>query len=170
MSLGALNSERSFDVYDLIADPFHGVLWTGPPFRSELWHSITAGRQPDSPVWLPRFRDGSVVRFMNQRGLEVGGANWGRVRIAYLQYASDPMTFFSVQSLYREPEWMRQPRGPDVSRDLAADMAVTNTTPAGYGHNFAAQHYIDAWLALLEPGGWTDAEVRRLKAVFASPP
>jgi uncharacterized membrane protein len=182
VSLGALNSERSFDIHDIIADPFHGVLWTGPPFRSELWHSITAGRQPDSPVWLPRFRDGSVVRFMNQRGgLKEGEAGWGPVRIAYLQYASDPMTFFSVQSLYREPEWMRAPRGPDVSSELrwypvvtmvqlAADMAVANTPPAGYGHRFAAEHYIDAWLALLEPEGWTEAEVRRLKALFAPRP
>jgi uncharacterized membrane protein len=53
---------------------------------------------------------------------------------------------------------------------LAADMAVANTTPAGYGHNFAARHYIDAWLALLEPEGWTETDVRRLKALFAPRP
>lgn len=119
---------------------------------------------------------------MNQRGgLEVGEAAWGRVRIAYLQYASDPMTFFSVQPLYREPEWMRQPRGPDVSPELrwypvvtmvqlAADMAVANTTPARYGHNFAAQHYIDAWLALLELEGWTETDVHHLKTLLAPRP
>lgn len=182
VSLGALNSERSFDVYDIVADPFNGVLWAGPPFRSELWHSITAARQPDSPVWRPRFRDGSVVRFMNQHGgLELGQAAWGPFRIAYLQYASDPMTFFTVRSLFREPEWLREPRAPDVSPELrwfpvvttvqlAADMAVANATPAGYGHNFAPAHYIDAWLALLQPDGWTEAEVRRLKARFARRP
>jgi uncharacterized membrane protein len=180
LSLGALNSQRSFDFHDILAEPFHGALWTGPPFTSELWRSLTAGRHPDSPAWLPRFRNGSVVRFMNQQGgLDVGETPWGPVRIAYLQHASDPMTFFNVQSLYREPEWMREPRGPDVSRELrwfpivtmvqlAADMAVANTTPPGYGHNFAANDYIDAWLGLLEPPRWSDADIHRLKAVHAT--
>ena len=53
----------------------------------------------------------------------------------FLQQASDPITFFSFESAWREPEWMRAPRGPDVSPDLrwfpvvtmlqlAADMAL----------------------------------------------
>jgi uncharacterized membrane protein len=180
VSLGALNSDRSFDVHDIIADPFNGALWAGPPFRSDHWNSIARDRQPGSPSWLPRFRDGSVVRFMNQQGgLEVGAAAWGPFRIAYLQYGSDPITFFSVGSLYREPEWMRGPRAPDVSSalrwfpvvttvQLMADMAVADTTPPGYGHVFSAAHYIDAWLALMEPRGWTDDTVAHLKALLAS--
>ncbi|MDP1569489.1 MAG: alpha/beta-hydrolase family protein [Vicinamibacterales bacterium] len=182
VSLGALNSERSFDVHDIIADPFRGILLTGPPFRSELRHLLTSDRRPDSPAWRPRFRDGSVVRFMNQQGgLEVGDAPWGPFRIAFLQYASDPMTFFSVRSLFVEPDWMRGPRAPDVSPalrwypvvstvQLAADMAVANAPPPGYGHNFAAEHYVDAWRALMEPDGWTASEVRRLKTLHASMP
>ena len=35
LSLGALNSDVSFDIHDIIGDPFRGVLWAGPPFRSE---------------------------------------------------------------------------------------------------------------------------------------
>lgn len=180
VSLGALNSERSFDLHDIIGDPFHGVLLTGPPFRSTLWNQMTADRRAGSPAWLPRFRDGSVVRFMNQEGgLEVGDAPWGPFRIAFLQYASDPMTFFSVRSLVFAPDWMRGPRAPDVSPalrwypivstvQLAADMAVANSPPPGFGHNFAAAHYIDAWRALMEPESWTEDEVRRLKALHAS--
>jgi uncharacterized membrane protein len=182
VSLGALNAERSFDAHDIIADPFDGVLLAGPPFRSALWNTITASRQPGSPAWRPRFRDGSVVRFMNQEGgLEVGDAEWGRVRIAYLQYGSDPMTFFSPRSFYREPEWMREPRAPDVSPalrwfpgvtllQLAADMAVAQIAPPGYGHDFAAAHYIDAWRALMEPRGWTEADIGRLKALLGTRP
>ena len=178
VSLGALNSDLSFDIHDIIGDPFHGVLWAGPPFRSEHWSSITASRQPDSPAWRPRFRNGTVVRFMNQQGgLKQGDATWGPFRIAYLQYASDPMTFFSLQSIYREPAWMREPRGPDVSPSLrwfpvvtavqlVADMAVASTPPPGYGHNFAAEHYMDAWLALMEPQGWTEEKSARLKALY----
>ena len=167
-------------VHDIIADPFQGILLTGPPFRSALMHTITTGRTPESPAWRPRFRDGSVVRVMNQwGGLEQGEAEWGPFRIAVLQYASDPMTFFSISSLYRQPEWMREPRAPDVSPalrwyplvttvQLSADMAVANTTPPGYGHNFAALDYADAWLALMEPRGWSEGDIHRLKALLAA--
>ncbi len=179
LSLGAMNSDLSFDFYDIIEDPFHGALWSGPPFRSRTWRTVTNSRTPDSPAWLPRFRDGSVVRFMNQHvGLEEQGEKWGAFRIAFLQYASDPVTFFSPQTLWREPQWMREPRGPDVSPDLTwypivttlqlfADIAVGGAPP-GYGHEFAAEHYIDAWRALTEPEGWPDAEIERLKARFAA--
>ena len=45
-------------------------------------------------------------------------SSWGAFRIAFLQYASDPITFFSPQSAWREPDWLKAPRGPDVSPDL----------------------------------------------------
>ncbi len=177
LSLGSINSDRSFDLFDIIDDPFHGILWSGPPFRNETWATVTAQRDPGSPVWLPRFRNGAVVRFMNQTdGPDIPGSEWGAFRILILQYASDPITFFSTDSAWREPDWMRQPRGPDLSPDLrwfpvvtmlqlAADMLVGNAPP-GFGHTYAPTDYIDAWLALTEPQGWTDAEIDRLRAYF----
>ena len=41
-------------------------------------------------------------------------------------------------------------------------------TPLGHGHNFAPDDYIEAWLALTEPAGWTEPEIGRLKALFAA--
>lgn len=67
LSLGALHSDRSFDFYDIINDPFNGALWSGPPFRTGTWRTATDRRHPESPEWLPRFRDGSVIRFANQQ-------------------------------------------------------------------------------------------------------
>src|SRR5262245_42711690 len=64
LSLGA-NSEQSTDLIEVLGDPFAGALWSGPPYSSRLWRSLTDGRNPGSPAWLPRFRDGSFVRFMN---------------------------------------------------------------------------------------------------------
>jgi len=179
LSLGALNSDRSFDFYDIINDPFDGVLWVGPPFRKDTWRSITNLRNSGSPAWLPRFRDGSVVRFANQNGgLERGDEEWGSFRIAYLQYASDPITFFEPTSFTREPEWMQDPRGPDVSHELrwypvvtgvqlVADMLVGTGAPTGYGHEFAATHYLEAWLALAEPEGWLPEQLEQLRRHFA---
>lgn len=178
LSLGALNSDLSFDLYDIIEDPFHGALWSGPPFRSETWRTVTSDRDAGSPAWLPTFRGGSVVRFMNQhQGLDAPDSQWGDFRIAYLQYASDPITFFEPAAFWREPEWMREPRGPDVSPDLRwypvvtmlqllADLA-TGTAPPGFGHEIAAEDYIDAWVALSEPEGWSDEELIRLREHFA---
>ena len=174
LSLGALNSDLSFDLYDIIDDPFQGVLWSGPPFRSDTWRAVTADRDPGSPAWLPTFREGAVVRFMNQtQGLEEAAAPWGDFRIAFLQYASDPITFFEPAAFWREPEWMRAPRGPDVSPalrwypvvtmlQLLVDLTV-GSAPDGYGHEIAAEHYIDAWAALTEPDGWDAEQLQRLR-------
>jgi uncharacterized membrane protein len=178
LSLGSLNSDLSFDLFDIIDAPFAGALWSGPPFRNDSWRRMTRDREPGSPAWLPRYRGGSVVRFMNQTSgpLEGFGA-WDDFRIVFLQYASDPITFFDPSIAWREPAWMREPRGPDVSPDLrwfpvvtmlqlAADMVV-GTAPPGFGHEFAPGDYIEAWLALAEPAGWTPAELERLHNLFA---
>jgi uncharacterized membrane protein len=175
LSLGAMNSERSTDVIEVLGDPINGALWSGPPYTSRLWRWLTDNRNPGSPRWLPRFRDGSFVRFMNQDGAAVApGTGWGPIRIVYLQYASDPITFFDYRYLYREPEWMSPPRGRDVSPQLrwyplvtflqlAVDMGMSNSAPIGYGHVFAAEHYIDAWIAVTDVRDWSPQEIERLK-------
>jgi uncharacterized membrane protein len=177
LSLGSLNSDLSFDLYDIIDDPFDGALWVGPPFSHATWQRATAQRDPGSPAWLPTFRGGAVVRFMNQgHALDAGDPRWGNFRIVFLQYASDPITFFSSNAAWREPEWMQPPRGPDVSPDLrwfpvvtmlqlAADMMV-GSTPRGFGHEYAASDYIGAWFALTRPEGWSDADLERLRLHF----
>lgn len=174
LSLGALNSQLSTDIYDVVADPFHGALWSGPPFRSARWNAITAMREPGSPAWLPKFRDGSVVRFANQVDTASGDfAPWGPIRMIYLQYASDPVTFFDPSAFFREPEWLRGERGPDVSQSftwipvvtglqLAVDMAIATSSPVGHGHVYAPEHYIDAWIPLTDPAISAD-DVSRLK-------
>ncbi|RAU17916.1 hypothetical protein DN062_11175 [Nitrincola tibetensis] len=159
LSLGALNSDLSFDLYDIIEDPFNGALWSGPPFRSVTWRNVTRNRDPDSPAWLPSFRQGSVVRFMNQtQGLDLNGQPWGDFRIAFLQYGSDPITFFEPAAFWRKPEWMQEPRAPDVSPylswypivtmlQLMVDLSI-GSAPPGFGHEISTSDYIKAWAAL----------------------
>ena len=179
LSLGAFGSEQSSRLHEVLADPFNGALWAGPPFATPGWRAATLDRNPGSPEWLPTFGDGSIVRFTNQENaLDLPGAPWGPMRIVYLQYASDPITFFSPSSLYRKPDWMNAPIGPDVSPELrwypvitflqlALDMAVGLGVPIGHGHYFAPAHYIDAWVAVTAPEGWTPKDLERLKARFA---
>ena len=174
LSLGALNSDRSFDFYDIVDDPFDGALWTGPPFRSDTWREVTALRDPGSPAWLPQFRGGAVVRFGNHYGgYDKGSAPWGSFRIAYLQHGSDPIVFFDPAAAYRQPAWMRAPRAQDVSRDLSWYPIVTmlqlamdmhaGIAPMGFGHSYAPADYVDAWYHLVEPDGWDEQKLKRLK-------
>ena len=179
LSLGALNSDLSTDLYDILPDPFHGALWVGAPFSAQTWRNVTDGRQLGSPAWLPRFRDGSIVRFANQHGFAESGGPWGPVRIVFLQYASDPVTFFRPDAYLRAPPWMQGERGPDVSASfrwfpivtllqLGLDMALATTTPMGYGHVYAPEHHIDPWVAVTQPEGWTAEDLERLKAHFVA--
>jgi uncharacterized membrane protein len=100
------------------------------------------------------------------------------MRIVYLQYASDAITFFDYRDLYRRPDWMNAPRGPDVSPQLrwypvvtmlqlALDMGMATSTPMGYGHVYAPEHYVDAWLAVTDPQGWTPDRIEQLKRYLA---
>ncbi len=176
LSLGAMNSERSANLFEILADPIQGAVWSGPPFDSFIWKKMTANRNPGSPAWLPRFRDGALVRFMNQDGINVpADTPWGPLRIVYVQYASDAITFFNERYAYRRPDWLNAPRGPDVTPQLqwfpvvtmlqlALDMMLANTTPMGYGHVYAPEHYLEAWLAVTDPPGWTPERIAKLKA------
>jgi len=179
LSLGSLNSETSLELLEMLGDPINGALWSGPPFENKLWRSVTEGRAAGSPAWLPQYRDGTFVRFMNQLGSKLpADTPWGGTRIVYLQYASDPVTFFDYRDLYRKPDWMTGPRGPDVSPDLrwypvvtmlqlALDMAMATTTPIGYGHVYAPEHYVDAWITVSDVHGWSADQIARLKRYLA---
>ncbi|HEY9256118.1 MAG TPA: alpha/beta-hydrolase family protein [Stenotrophomonas sp.] len=175
LSLGAMNSERSMELFELLGDPIDGALWSGPPFATRQWRSLTAARNPDSPQWLPTFRDGRFVRFMNQHGSPVpNDAPWGPTRVVYLQYASDAITFFDPHDAWRKPDWMEPPRGFDVSPSLrwyplvsmfqlALDMLLADSTPLGYGHVIAPSHYVDAWLLVTGARDWSPARLQALR-------
>lgn len=180
LSLGSLGSESSADLFTIFEDPIHGGVWSGPPFPSQAWKNITRARNPDSPMWLPVYRDGSMVRFTGQENaLDLGGKRWGPMRFVYIQYASDPMCFFSTDLLYRSPDWLQGQRGPDVSPYLrwypiilflqtGFDLLMTSSVPLGYGHNYSPANYLEAWIAVTEPDGWTDEDTQRLNQLLDS--
>ena len=62
LSLGALSSEQSAELFEVIGDPYHGALWSGPPFPSRIWRAVTSDRSQVRRAWLPGFRGGSYVR------------------------------------------------------------------------------------------------------------
>jgi uncharacterized membrane protein len=180
LSLGALGSAASADLFTVFEDPIQGGVWSGPPFPSAVWSKLCKYRNPSSPQWLPKFRDGSMVRFTGREcSLPEQGDRWGPMRFVFIQHASDPMTFFAPDLLYQKPDWLVGERGPDVSPylswipivtflQLGFDLPMATTVPSGYGHNFAPSSYIDAWIEVTQPEPWSADDTRRLKELFLS--
>jgi uncharacterized membrane protein len=178
LSLGAYGSEQSANPFRMAGDPIDGAVWSGPPFNSPVHGALVRRREPDSPVWRPRVSDGAYVRFTNQENaLDWPGAAWGPLRLVYVQYASDPITFFSPDLFLFEPAWLSGPRGPDVSPNfawypivtglqVAFDMVGASAQGTGLGHLYDASDYIDAWVAVTEPEGWSAAALENLRAQF----
>lgn len=177
LSLGALGSEHSANLVELLNDPVDGALWSGPPFLSTLWRQIMMSPELEGPAWLPRLPDNRLVRFAGPEGIGTPSREgWGNVRILYIQHASDPMSFFSPDLLWTRPRWLED-RGPDVSPamqwnplvfffQVGFDVFLSTSVPIGYGHNFAPGVYIDGWLAITDPPGWPPDQVTRLKQHF----
>lgn len=177
LSLGARNSDLSADVFDVVADPYQGALWVGPPWGSESWRRITEKRAVGSPVWAPRLRDESLFHVTTQRGDLNANTRWGPMRMVILQYPSDPIVFFESSSLWRRPAWMNPPRGPDVAPEIhwipvvtfvqqVCDMMTATMTPRGVGHVYAATHYLDGWIAVSQPQGWNEGSLDRVREWF----
>lgn len=180
LSLGALASEASVDFVSMFTDPINGAFWAGPPFPSTIWADVTANRNAGSPAWLPEFRQGELVRFMNQDGIaSPQDAEWGPMRLLYLQHASDPMVFFSPDLAFNRPDWLGETRGKEVSEyfdwyplvtflQVGFDLPMAESTPSGYGHTYDAIAYIRGWIEVTEPKAWVDRDTERLNSLFAN--
>ena len=162
LSLGALGSEVSADLMMIFEDPIDGAFWSGAPFPSTQWQTITANRNEGTPIWHPEFRDSRTVRFMNHSAQFDFDQPWGRMRNLYLQHPSDPMIWFSPNLAWHRPDWLESPRGADVSEELswypivtflqvAFDLPLATTVPSGYGHNYSASEYIRGWNEVTQP-------------------
>jgi len=176
LSLGAWSSMYGTNLFRLVDDPIDGAFWVGPPFPSDFWNRVQHARNAGTPWVHPEVGSGSFIRYAARAddGSE-GAAPWGDMRIMFLQYPSDPIVFFDPLSLLRRPVWMREPPGDGVSPylsfmpvvtqfQLALDMALSTTTPAGYGHSYYAQDYIAPWVQVTDPADWTAEDTARLMA------
>ena len=173
-SLGSFGGEAPFLSPNNIIARTDGALFSGPTFQNTMRDDITDNRDPGSPEWLPIFDNGANVRFAARPdNLARPDAPWGSPRIAYLQHASDPIAWFNPNLLFAEPDWLREPRGYDVSGDMnwipvvtflqvSADMAVAVDVPDGHGHRYV-KDVVNAWAAVMQPPGWTPEKTERLR-------
>jgi uncharacterized membrane protein len=176
LSLGAYGVESILTSIEIINAPIDGALMVGPPFISGLWTQLVADRDPGSTPATPVYKQGRTVRFTNETSaISIPTGEWGDTRVLYLQNASDPVVFFTPSLLLDQPDWLRDgQRSPDIVEgfvwiplvtmwQVLMDAAAAGSVPEGYGHLYSKQANADAWIAVIDPDGWTDSDTDRLK-------
>ncbi len=174
-SLGSFAMETAFSGEADLRNRTSGVLFVGPPNFNELYSEFRNNRAPGSKEIEPVFRDGRIVRFTNSVWQDSIPANkpWKSPRVLYLVHTSDPITWWSPDLIWNEPDWLSEPHGADVAPSMrwfpiitfwqtSADMAVSMGVPPGHGHNFVGEH-VGAWAQILQPADWSEADLTRLK-------
>ncbi|AQT78943.1 hypothetical protein B1R94_06185 [Mycolicibacterium litorale] len=179
-SLGSFGGEAPFLSPNNIIARTNGALFSGPTFNNTMWDDVTVNRDAGSPMWLPIYDQGANIRFAARPdNLGRPDQRWGNPRIVYLQHASDPITWWNPDLLFAEPDWLREPRGYDVSPDMnwipivtflqvSADMAVAIDVPDGHGHRYV-RDVVNGWAAVLQPPGWTPDKTERLRGIVQAP-
>jgi uncharacterized membrane protein len=178
-SLGSFGGEAPFLALNNLIARTNGALFSGPTFNNTIWTQLTRDRDAGSPEWLPIFDKGENVRFAARSdNLDRPDDPWGHPRVVYLQHASDPIAWWNPDLLFAEPDWLREPRGYDVSGrmqwipivtflQVSADMAVAVDVPDGHGHVYV-KDVANAWAAILEPPGWTPAKTEKLRPMLSN--
>jgi uncharacterized membrane protein len=176
-SLGSFGGEAPFLALNNLVARTDGALFSGPTFNNTIWTDLTHNRDPGSPQWLPIYDKGDNVRFVARPDNLTRPADpWGNPRVVYLQHASDPIAWWNPDLLFARPDWLREPRGYDVSPrmewipvvtflQVSADMAVAVDVPNGHGHVYV-RDVADAWAAVLQPSGWTPEKTEKLRPLL----
>jgi uncharacterized membrane protein len=176
-SLGSYGTETTYKGVADMAGSVDGVLFAGPPFVNPIWNDLVDQRDDGSPVWSPVYQNGDTVRFA-QSAADLRAPDHQAPKVLYLQNSSDPIVWWSPKLFVSPPDWLDDPRGPDVSPDMhwypfitgwqtAVDMAFATDVPAGHGHSYGST-VVDGWAALLRPVGWTADDSVRLRALLVS--
>jgi uncharacterized membrane protein len=178
-SLGSFGGEAPFLSLNNLIARTDGALFSGPTFNNTIWTDLTRNRDAGSPEWLPIYDKGANVRFAAEAAnLNRPPDPWGQPRVVYLQHASDPIAWWSPELLFTKPDWLREPRGYDVSPrmewipvvtflQVSADMAVAVDVPDGHGHVYV-RDVANAWAAILQPPGWTPEKTAKLRPLLRS--
>ncbi|WP_262413238.1 alpha/beta hydrolase [Paraburkholderia sp. UCT2] len=179
-SLGAAGVEAPFVGKDASASVANmmartdGVLIVGAKQSNPIHSQLTRERDSGSPFWQPIFDGGRSVRFLNRDPHQMAlDTDWPAPRIVYLQHPADPAVFWNASAFWWPPEWLARPRGFDVPDAMhwfpivsgvqaVGDLIHQLGVPAGFGHNYSSEDYVNGWASVMPPEGWTHADTERL--------
>lgn len=181
LSLGAYGAQSAFSGVDDVQNRTDGALFLGSPSFSLPWGFFVEDRDPGSPQWQPVYQQGEAVRFAARAAdLYRPDTEWERPRIVYLQHASDPVVWWNADLILNKPDWLKEPRGPDVTRlmqwypfvtfaQVTINQFFAAKMPAGHGHNYTSD-IAAAWAALSSPEGWDDQKTSELQDLIDAYP
>lgn len=177
LSLGSFGAQSTFSSAQDVRRSVDGALFMGTPSTTELWQSITATRDANSPQIKPIYEQGQTVRFAsNQTNIRSNTEQWQSPRTLYVQHASDPVIWWNFDLITAKPDWLRETRGEDVSPktkwipfvtffQVTVDQFYGVTVPNGHGHNYA-NTIVDAWAAVAPATDWSEAKSDKLQALI----
>ena len=179
LSLGSYGSQAAFSSPSDMLNSIDGAVYQGTINDTDVWRDITDKRDVGSPEWQPRYQDGESIRFASTpRDALRDVDSWQRPRVLYMQHASDPIVWFSFDLIFRQPDWLIEPRGPDVSSlmrwypvvtfiQVAIDQAAAHSVTDGRGHVYG-DTVVESWQAVTQPDDWTPAKTDRLYGALHS--
>lgn len=178
LSLGALGSQAVFSDLDDLRSRTQGAVLVGSPHGAPLWQSLQASRDPGSPAWQPVLDAGREVRWMSQPGDEAKlPGPWEEPRVLYLQHATDPVTWLSLDLLWRRPDWLAPgQRSDQISPEMMWIPGVTaiqvtidqfggTAVPASFGHNYGDAMTL-GWQQVTGDGGLDRAALTRIQKII----
>lgn len=119
------------------------------PNRTRYGGQLIDAREPRTPVWRPVYDEGVMTRVANTTDeIDADDGGWAAPRVLHLHHPSDPVGYRTWDTLWKRPDWTREPIGYDVSPRVAwypfvtfwqvvADLMAGFNAPAGYGHNYS---------------------------------
>lgn len=177
-SLGSFGGETAFSgVYDL-RNRTDGTVFAGPPNFNTLFREFVDNRDPGSTEIQPIYQNGEIVRFANDPTEVIPPADqpWTDTRVLYMMNGSDPIVWWSPSLLFNSPDWMSDPPTEDMLGGMfwmplvtfwqvTADLPFATGVPGGHGHTYRGG-YVDAWAAVMQPPGFTAADLDALRAII----
>jgi uncharacterized membrane protein len=175
-SLGSFGTEAAFPTTASFRATSQGALLIGPPNENAVWSKVVAHREKGTPMILPIVGNGETVRFASRpQDLKRPDAPWLEPRAVYLQNPSDPIVWWSMDLLYRQPDWLKEKPGGDINPairwipivtfvQVTGDLMVARA-PAGHGHRYGTLP-VDAWAKIASPPGWDGEKTTRLKKLL----
>jgi uncharacterized membrane protein len=177
LSLGSFAQQAAFPDVAAMTSQTNGAVFVGTPNDTTLWRAVEDGRDAGSPEWQPIVGRGQTVRFAaSPENYANPPGPWNEPRLLYLQHASDPVVWWYWSILWSRPDWLAEPRGPDVNTrsswfpfvswvQVTVDQFHGTGVPNGHGHNYGNM-MASAWAQLGRPAGWTDADTVRLQKLI----
>jgi uncharacterized membrane protein len=179
-SLGALGGVDAFSRLGDLTGRIDGAVFAGTPNIAGLWQQATNQRARGSLERLPVYGDGRTVVFAaSSADLFTPDGSPRTAKVVFLQHASDPIVWWSIDLILREPDWLKEPHAHDVVPEMrwlplvtfwqvTGDMFIGVAAPPGHGHHYGPE-VPAAWAAILHPPGWTESETATLAAQVSGP-